>query len=150
MPTASAAEDHEAARRRISEGLHGLAAVGLIDVDSGNSQHGASAITIAVHPVVADADRARLLTKPRPDLSTTGQAAVRLLQAASEELDPARPADWPAWRLLVPHINAMLEWLAAYVNAATLASLSACGVVLPRWPEPWDGRYVYTSKIIDM
>ena len=93
MPTASAAEDHEAARRRISEGLHGLAAVGLIDVDSGNSQHGASAITIAVHPVVADADRARLLTKPRPDLSTTGQAAVRLLQAASEELDPARPAD---------------------------------------------------------
>ena len=108
--------EHE---RRLRAGLQGLAAVGLIDAAGGGK---AEAPAVIVHPVVADASRARLLTAAHPDLPVVSQSAVRLLESAAGGLDQ-RPADWPAWRLLTPHVSALLARLAAHLDTATLAIL---------------------------
>ena len=111
--------------RLIREGLSGLAEVGLIDLNSGVSRRGTAAIT--VHPVIADANRARLLSLHNPDLHSTSHLAIGLLRVASGKLDPALPADWPEWDRLIPHISALLEWMAAYLDKATLVDLINIG-----------------------
>ena len=106
---------------RLRSALEGLATVGLIDITDGNGWPIRKAVT--VHPVVADANRSHLLTTAGQDLQAIGNAAVSLLQAACGELDPARPPDWPAWHLLVPHVTAVLEWLSPHLQADSLAIL---------------------------
>lgn len=121
LPTGTG-EDTDAERQRwLRSSLHDLAMVGLINIASRDDYPGAQAVT--VHPVVADANRARLRTTALPALPGIGEAAVRLVCAASTGLDHRRPADWSAWGRLVPHILALLEWLVAHVTAATLADL---------------------------
>jgi len=105
--------------RRLRAGLHSLTTVGLLGVISGNK---ADASAVTVHPVVADASRTRLLTTAQQDLPVIGRSAVRLLESAARELDQ-RPADWPAWRRLTPHVSALLDWLAAQLDIAALAAL---------------------------
>ena len=106
-------------RRLRDAGLDGLATLGLIDIVG--SQAGDRAV--AVHPVVADVHRSRLLSSGRTDVPAIGGAAIGLLQAAVEKLDSRRQADWLAWRLLVPHVTAVLGWLAVHLATATLADL---------------------------
>ena len=100
-------------------GLRSLADVGLLDT-SGDRTHSPAVI---VHPVVADVIRMRLLTTAKPELPLVGWAAVRLLEAAASPLKDQSPADWPAWRLITPHVMAVLDWLAPYLDTSALASL---------------------------
>jgi tetratricopeptide (TPR) repeat protein len=106
--------------RLLRDGLHALSTVGLIDTAT-SDQTGDR--VIAVHRVVADVNRARLLTTARSELYVAGKAAVNLLLAACKELDDRRPTDWPSWRRLVPHATALLGWLAAQLDAAELTDL---------------------------
>jgi Tetratricopeptide repeat len=122
QPPANDGQDLDAGLDRLLRtGLRDLATVGLIDLADGTDHAGAWAVT--VHPVVTDANRSRLLTTASTDLPLIGGVAVRLLHAASGELDCAQPADWPAWRALVPHMLAVLEWLAVSLDADVLISL---------------------------
>jgi tetratricopeptide (TPR) repeat protein len=99
----------------------------------------ASSVTtrpVTVHPVVADANRAWLLADACPDLLATSGAAVQLLQALTGQLDCARPADWPAWLEVTPHLAALLDWVAARLDAQTLAgilSVSDPAISALRW-----------------
>jgi tetratricopeptide (TPR) repeat protein len=106
---------------RMLAGLRGLAMAGLIDVAARDDGRGEQAVT--VHPVVADAHRARLRGAAAADLPEISTAAIRLLRAACDELDGEGPGDWPAWHGLVPHILALLEWIAGLLDAAALADL---------------------------
>jgi tetratricopeptide (TPR) repeat protein len=120
--SADTAIDIDAERqRRLRDGLQSLATVGLIDIAGSDGQTAAQGVT--VHPVVADANRSRLLTTSRSDLPAIGETAVRLLQAAVGSLDRGRPTDWSAWRSIVPHMTALLEWLAPHLGSETLSSL---------------------------
>ena len=107
--------------QRMLAGLRGLARAGLIDIAAGDDEHGEQAVT--VHPVIADVNRARLRSTAAADLPEIGTAAIRLLRAACDELDGEGPGDWPAWHGLVPHILALLEWIADLLDAAALADV---------------------------
>lgn len=107
--------------RRLRNGLRGLETVGLIDSIISGSRDETRAIH--VHPVVADVNRVRLLKTMQDHLPTVGKAAVGLLHAAAVELDYRRPADWPPWRRITPHIRAVLDWLAPYLEPDTLIIL---------------------------
>lgn len=98
--------------------LRDLATAGLLDI---SGSHGQPVVTI--HPVVADANRARLRTTAQSSLPAVSEAAVKLVVAAATGLDCERPADWPAWQRLAPHVLALPAWLAADLPAATLAHL---------------------------
>jgi hypothetical protein len=52
-----------------------------------------------------------------------------LLEAAAAGLDANRPGDWPAWRLLVSHLNAAIDLLCADLDPTVLARLLAVGAV---------------------
>jgi CRP-like cAMP-binding protein/tetratricopeptide (TPR) repeat protein len=106
---------------RLRAGVQGLSHTGLIEISSGGGPAGLNAIT--VHPVVADANRSRLATIAATERTTVQNAAVALLEAAAGGLDPSRPGDWPAWRLLVPHLDAAIDLLADDLAAGVLARL---------------------------
>jgi tetratricopeptide (TPR) repeat protein len=121
-------------QRRLREGLQGLSTVGLIDITRGGSEDGGRAVT--VHPVVADANRSSLLSAARADLAPVSQAAVRLLESAAGQLETARAADWAVWLQIVPHLAALLDWLAPHLDEDTLTSLLRVGdsaVEAMRW-----------------
>ena len=90
-----------------TRGLQGLSRTGLIEIASGGSPAGLNAVT--VHPVVADANRIRLAASADAEHAAVQGTAVALLEAATAGLDPARPGDWPTWRLLRPHVNAAID-----------------------------------------
>jgi CRP-like cAMP-binding protein/tetratricopeptide (TPR) repeat protein len=106
---------------RLRAGMQGLSHTGLIEISSGGGPAGVNAIT--VHPVVADANRSRLATIAATERTMVQDAAVALLEAAAGGLDPSRPSDWPAWRLLVPHLDAAIGLLADDLAAGVLARL---------------------------
>jgi CRP-like cAMP-binding protein/tetratricopeptide (TPR) repeat protein len=106
---------------RLRAGMQGLSHTGLIEISSGGGPAGVHAIT--VHPVVADANRSRLATIVATERTMVQNAAVALLEAAAGGLDPSRPGDWPAWRLLVPHLDAAIDLLADDLATAVLARL---------------------------
>jgi tetratricopeptide (TPR) repeat protein/Mrp family chromosome partitioning ATPase len=110
------------AARQLRRGLQGLSAVGLIDIAPRGDNDAAPSIT--VHPVVADVNRSRLLTSAPSDLALVSRAAVQLLQAFTRQLNQDQPADWPTWLGMVPHLAAMLDWLAAGLDEPTLADLT--------------------------
>jgi tetratricopeptide (TPR) repeat protein len=113
----------DAAWHGLREGLQGLSRTGLIEVSSTGGPAGVNAIT--VHPVVADANRSRLATIAATERAAVQSAAVALLEAAAVGLDPSRPGDWPAWRLLVPHLSAAIDMLADDLDPAVLTRLLA-------------------------
>lgn len=108
-------------RRLRDAALYGLATVGLIN--TAGELGGSSDRAVTLHPVVVDVNRSRLLAPPRSELRLIGVTAVNLLRAACEGMDMRDPADWPVWRRLVPHINALLDWLGANLDAEDLVSL---------------------------
>ena len=106
-------------------GLQGLSYTGLIEISGGGGPAGVNAVT--VHPVVADANRSRLSAMAPADRAALQETAVALLEAAAAGLDPGSPHDWAAWRLLVPHLNAAIDLLAADLDEAVLARLVQVG-----------------------
>ena len=120
------ADSHDAGRPRgVRDGLQGLSYTGLIEVSGGGGPAGVNAVTL--HPVVADANRARLAAMAAADRAAVQETAAALLEAAVAALDPARPDDWVAWRLLVPHLNAAIDLLAADLDPPMLARLVMVG-----------------------
>ena len=109
-------QDYGAERRGLRAGLQGLSRTGLIEIAAGNSPAGLNAVT--VHPMVADANRIRLAASADAEHSAVPEAVVALLEAATAGLDPARPGDWPTWRLLMPHVNAAIDLLADDLDPA--------------------------------
>ncbi len=121
-PTVSpAGKDNGAERRGLRAGLQGLSRTGLIEIAAGGSPAGLNAVT--VHPVVADANRIRLAASADAEHAAVPGTAVALLEAATAGLDPARPGDWPTWRLLRPHVNAAIDLLADDLDPAVLTRL---------------------------
>ena len=114
-------KDNGAERRGLRAGLQGLSRTGLIEIATSGSAAGLNAVT--VHPVVADANRIRLAASADAEHAAVPQTAVALLEAATAGLDPARPGDWPTWRLLRPHVNAAIDLLADDLDPAVLARL---------------------------
>ena len=115
------ADNHGAERRRLRDGLQGLSRTGLIEISASGSPAGVNAVT--VHPMVADANRIRLTTGADAEYAAVPGTAVALLEAGTAGLDPARPGDWPTWRLLRPHVNAAIDLLADDLDPAVLARL---------------------------
>ena len=107
--------------RRLREGLQGLSRTGLIEISASDGAGGLNAVTM--HPVVADVNRRRLSTLAAADRAAVQVTAATLLEVAAAGLEAARPSDWPAWRLLVPHVNAAIDLLAADLDPAVLARL---------------------------
>ena len=107
--------------RRLRSSLHGLASAGLINIVDSDRHGDMPAVT--VHPVVADVNRTRLRTTALPALPEICAAAVRQMQEATNGVECGRPGDWPIWHRLVPHILALLEWLAAHLDRAALTDL---------------------------
>src|SRR5262249_48685685 len=62
---------------------------------------------LLVHPVVADTNRRYLLGRPGPTAALAGRTAVTLLATTLDALASDRPADWPAFRALAPHLQAL-------------------------------------------
>ena len=110
-----------AGQRGLRAGLQGLSRTGLIDISASGGPAGVDAVT--VHPVVADANRVQLAASAAVLQEAVQGTAVGLLEAATARLDPIAPGDWPAWRLLMPHMNAAIDLLADDLDAATLAQL---------------------------
>ena len=111
--------------RSLRAALRGLATTGLIAISAPNAP--ATPLSVAVHPVVADVNRAHLLTTDSASLPAIGTAAVQSLRSAVACLDSRRPADWPEYARLVPHVTAALEWLAQHLDDAGLADLLSVG-----------------------
>ncbi|MBE3016061.1 tetratricopeptide repeat protein [Microbispora sp. NEAU-D428] len=111
-------------RRAFTAALRGLAEVGLIDVGGVSD---AEYPEVVVHPVVADTCRARLVNA-EPDNLAIMQTAVRLAQSAVERLDHEDPSDWPSWERLIPHVRALLAWIAPHLDDdAALKGLLSVG-----------------------
>jgi tetratricopeptide (TPR) repeat protein len=113
---------------RLEQALRGLSRVGLVD-----SVDGQRAVT--VHPVIADTNRAHLLTSANDaDLgpALVRQTAVVLLDGALGTLDPGRPAGWAGVRQLTPHLVAALVQIAGQLDDEHLAILidTAKGVAM--------------------
>jgi CRP-like cAMP-binding protein/tetratricopeptide (TPR) repeat protein len=122
-----ASADDRAERHDLRAGLQGLSRTGLIDVASSGSQAGVQAV--AVHPVVADANRIRLAASAAAERAAVQETVVALLEAATAGLDPARPGDWPTWRRLRAHMNAVIDLLADVLDPAVLARLLTVSAV---------------------
>jgi tetratricopeptide (TPR) repeat protein len=89
----------------VDEILEGLGALGLINpVPLGNEK------ALFVHPVIADTNRIYLREPGRSDPSPrlVLQTAVDLLAAALEDLAEDQPQDWPTFRVLAPHLQALI------------------------------------------
>jgi CRP-like cAMP-binding protein/tetratricopeptide (TPR) repeat protein len=120
------ADDHDE-RRGLTDGLRGLSRTGLVDISASSGPAGLNAVM--VHLVVADANRIRLAASPAAERVAVQETAVALLEAATAGLDPVRPADWPAWRRLRAHMNAVIDLLADTLDPAVLARLLTVSAV---------------------
>ncbi|MEO3860506.1 tetratricopeptide repeat protein [Acrocarpospora sp. B8E8] len=74
---------------------------------------------LALHPVVADTCRARMTED-----TSIPELAVGLVSDAAGALDVERPADWPQWERLIPHVEALLVWAAPHLGEPALLRLS--------------------------
>ncbi|MFC6878968.1 MULTISPECIES: tetratricopeptide repeat protein [Actinomadura] len=101
-----------ASERDVERALDGLARFGLIECrDRG----------IAVHPLVADTNRAHLDGAER---ARVAGAAADLVAAAVRRLSLDRPGDWPAHHALGPHLHAVFGSVADALDRARLAALA--------------------------
>jgi tetratricopeptide (TPR) repeat protein len=120
---ATIAAKKEDERRQVREALSGLAAIGLLQIDGVMTNSG----TVTIHPVVADVDRSHLLADTQSTRSAIGRVAVELLHKCATGLDPMRAQDWSSWRQIAPHLTALLEWLAPYLEDAAIINLLNAG-----------------------
>ncbi len=109
--------------RLVRDALDGLQRIGLIQIDGKMNASG----TVTIHPVVADVNRGGLLSGDQSVRSAVGKTAAELLREFAAGLHPMRSQDWPSWRQLFPHITAMLEWFAPYLEDDAIISLLSAG-----------------------
>jgi tetratricopeptide (TPR) repeat protein len=129
---------------RLERALRALARLGLAGTLAGRR-------AVSVHPVIADTNRAHLLAPapgdPRPELVRA--TAAGLLIAAVERLDPERPADWPRFRELTPHVHALLDETAAHLPAGRLVELlEATGLVVGAYH--WSGTMTAAADLTEV
>jgi tetratricopeptide (TPR) repeat protein len=123
---ATPAEPGEETGRRVEQALRGLARLGLVDAVAGRR-------AVLVHPVIADTNRAHLLTPATssPDPAIVWRTAARLLASAIGPLDWVRAKDWPRVCGLIPHLRVLLRASNARLDGEHLASLiEACRRVI--------------------
>jgi tetratricopeptide (TPR) repeat protein len=103
------------AEPRLDQVLDGLDGLGLIDAASPAHLDAAEAepgtIAIVMHPVIVDTNRYYLeeprKSDPLPEL--VRQTAVDLLAADLDRLHDDAPSDWPRYRVIAPHLQALLS-----------------------------------------
>jgi hypothetical protein len=125
--------------RLILQGLRGLSTVGLIDI--GKRFRRDEDLVVTVHPVIADTNRVRLLAGNSQQLLEIGCAAVQLVKAAAQPLDELNPEHWSRWQILIPHLRALLSWLAPQLGTqqfGTLLSVSNSAVGGLIWSGDWN------------
>jgi hypothetical protein len=103
---------------RLDQALRGLARLGLIDTVAGQR-------AIIVHPLIADTNRAHLLSPVNVGLDPhlVWRAAAGLMSVLLRRLSAGRPADWPLFRELTPHLLVLFATTAPYVDPGSLATL---------------------------
>jgi tetratricopeptide (TPR) repeat protein len=106
-------------RRQVRDALSGLAMIGLIQIDGAVNASG----SITIHPVVADVNRSQLLAGAESVRSAIGRSAIDLLNSFTRPLHLINAHDWPSWQQVTPHLVALLEWLAPYVDDLSVISL---------------------------
>ncbi|MFE7134421.1 tetratricopeptide repeat protein [Streptomyces sp. NPDC057638] len=83
---------------------------------------------LLVHPVVADTHRIHLDAVPGgpgdPDPGVIRAAAAELMTGALGRLRYDRPADWPRYHLLEPHLRALYGTVAERLDPQRLAALA--------------------------
>ncbi|WP_208630396.1 tetratricopeptide repeat protein [Amycolatopsis kentuckyensis] len=87
----------------LSEALGRLAAYSMITLTGD---------TVAVHRLVQAVTRTPDPADPHrqpADIATACDNTATFLSAALSDLDPHTPADWPAYRMVLPHARALLE-----------------------------------------
>ena len=105
--------------RNREEALRALAGMALVDVVSSSDLP-----AVTLHPVVADACRARLRAA---DPGGLVREAVRSLVTAATGLDSQQVGDWPAWERLYPHVAALAGWAAPQLDEPSLVALLDLG-----------------------
>jgi tetratricopeptide (TPR) repeat protein len=108
----------------VEDGLHGLKALGLIDIRPFGGTR-ADERAIVVHPVVADTNRAHLAnaTDGTGDAALIRCIAIEIMVDALGGLDADRNADWPDYLALGPHLHALYGTVARHVDPGHLAAL---------------------------
>ncbi|WP_127502722.1 ATP-binding protein [Actinoplanes solisilvae] len=91
------------ALRPILEGLDNL---GLVSSTAGSTEGGLTGPGVRVHAVVADTSRLHLTEEPFEKLIRT--TAVGLIATELDGLTADRPSAWAKFRLLTPHLQALL------------------------------------------
>jgi hypothetical protein len=112
----------------IEQARNGLARVGLIDlVTSGRPD--ALKPDIVVHRLIAETNRLHLDGAATSDSEARAirATAAQLIAAAVAGLDSRDAADWPSWRMLAPHVHALLASIGSHLPPAELASLVSAG-----------------------
>jgi hypothetical protein len=104
--------------RGSEEVLPALAGLGLIE----DVREQAS---VVVHPVVADANRAHLVSPapPDPDPNFVRDTAVVPLLRMLRKLESTSPSHWPVYRQLSPHLLALLQTTGQHLSEERLANL---------------------------
>ncbi|RSM34661.1 tetratricopeptide repeat protein [Amycolatopsis balhimycina DSM 5908] len=93
----------EVGEPELSEALGRLAAYSMVTL-TGN--------TVAVHRLVQAVTRTPDPTDPHrqpADIATARDNTATFLSTALPDLDPDTPANWPAYRMVLPHARALLE-----------------------------------------
>jgi tetratricopeptide (TPR) repeat protein len=109
----------EDGQRQVREALSGLAMIGLIQIDGAVNTSG----SVTIHPVVSDVNRSQLLSVSQATRLAIGKAAIELLDSFASKLHPISAQDWPSWQQITPHLTALLEWLAPYIDDPGIISL---------------------------
>jgi tetratricopeptide (TPR) repeat protein len=96
---------------RLDQVLAGLDGLGLIDRAPASAGANPAPSAIVVHPVIADTNRF-YLERPRkhdPPPERVRQTAVDLLAAEIDRLEDSVPRDWPDFRVVTPHLQALVN-----------------------------------------
>jgi tetratricopeptide (TPR) repeat protein len=114
--------DDETAVSGVETGLRGLRSLGLVDA---GRLPDSEIPAVVVHPVIAASNRVHLLHPQPADPEPGGirRAAVAMIERAARALEVEQPGDWPRWRMLAPHIQALLEDTAQALDRKNLDRL---------------------------
>jgi hypothetical protein len=111
-------------QNELEHGLQQLRHVSLVEFGT-PPERGTGARDVALHPVVAAASRAHLRADDDPltDAALIRRMSVGLMATAIGQLDRERPADWPAFVRLGPHVHALFQAVADQVDEDSLRDL---------------------------
>lgn len=119
---AGATDDSETTGGRVDQILRGLDRLGLIEATDLPGQEAERTVqkpadrervlghkrALVVHPAIADTNRVYLLEPADPGPLLVRQTAVSLLAAVLDTLTDDQPTQWPTFRGLAPHLQALI------------------------------------------